>query len=268
MVWQAHEPQRVDEGGVRGEIADAGAGESERLAHGARDDEALTTGQQRQGRALVVRGELEVRLVDDDDAVARLVHRLDDVEPERGARRIIRRAQEDHIGRGIGDLGCRVFGVDRVAGRSGSRDPLGTGAAGEQRVHGVCGRESEGGATGPREGLKDVLQHLVRAVRGPDLVAREAVAEIVREAFAQRGELAVGVPVDVAQRESDRVEDVVGDLGGNRMRVLVDVEGDRKRCLRGTVGLLPPEIGAYGEVFETCTHPSHGRPAGHDPPAA
>ena len=69
-----------------------------------------------------------------------------------------------------------------------------------------------------------MLQHLVRAVRGPDLIAGEAVAEIVGESFAQCGELAVGVAVHVAQREGDGIQDVVGDLFGNGMRVLVDVQ--------------------------------------------
>ena len=89
-----------------------------------------------------------------------------------------------------------------------------------------------------------MLQDFIGAVRGPDLLARETVTKVVGESLAQRRELAVGVAVDVAQRDRDGVEDVIGDLGWDGMSVLVDVQGDRKGCLRRAVGLEPTEIGA------------------------
>ena len=51
VVRQAHEAERVDDRRVRGEVADAGAGERERLAHGARDEQALAPGQQASARS-------------------------------------------------------------------------------------------------------------------------------------------------------------------------------------------------------------------------
>ncbi len=55
VVRQAHEAQRVDERRVGRQVADARAGERERLAHRARDDQTLAARQQRQRGSLVAR---------------------------------------------------------------------------------------------------------------------------------------------------------------------------------------------------------------------
>ena len=45
--------------------------------------------------------------------VGRVVDRLDHVERHRRAGGVVRRAEEDDVGCGIGDLGCRALGIDR-----------------------------------------------------------------------------------------------------------------------------------------------------------
>ena len=88
------------------------------------------------------------------------------------------------------------------------------------------------------------------------------MAEIVGKRGAQRIELAVGIAVDLTQRDGDPVEDVVGDLLRNRVGVLIDIQRDRHACLRSPVGDLSPEIVAERKVFEGCAHPSHATTRG------
>jgi hypothetical protein len=84
-----------------------------------------------------------------------------------------------------------------------------------------------------------VLQHLVRAVRRPDLLAREAVAEVVGEALAQRGELAVGVAVDVAQSQGDGIQDVVGDLLRNGCVFSLTFSATGRAACGAPYGVMP-----------------------------
>ena len=88
----------------------------------------------------------------------------------RRAGRVVRRAQEDDVGAASLDLGRRALGVDGEVVPTLARDPGGAGAAGQQRVHRVRRREPERGAPGTAEGLQDVLQDLVGAVRRPELI--------------------------------------------------------------------------------------------------
>ena len=76
------------------------------------------------------------------------------------------------------------------------------------------------------------------------------MAEVVGEALTQLGELAIGVPVDGEHGRSEGFDDVAGDRLGNRVGVLVDVEGDPHRFLRSTVGVLAPQVVADGQVVE------------------
>ena len=112
-----------------------------------------------------------------------------------------------------------------------------------------------------------MLQHLVGAVGGPDAVDVEAVPEVVGQGTAERGELPVGVPVEREDRGGDAGDDVVRDVFGDRMRVLVDVEGDREGLLRGTVWRAAAQVVADGQVVEarhqsmlaTARRPPRGR---------
>ena len=183
VVRQADQAKGV--GDLRGcrHVADAGAGQGEGLAHGPRDDEPLPAGQQRQGAGRAVMGKLVVRLVDDHDGLARfagLVHSLDDVQAEAGAGGVVRGAQEHDVRLELADLAGGRFGTQPVVGGAGSGDVRGVRAGGQQRVHGVRGREPEGGAARAAEGLEDLLEHLVGAVRGPDVVRSQAVTRDIR----------------------------------------------------------------------------------------
>jgi hypothetical protein len=60
-------------------------------------------------------------------------------------------------------------------------------------MHRIGGREAEHPAAGPAERLKNVLDDLVRPVRGPDLAGTEPVTEVTGERLAQLEELAVGI---------------------------------------------------------------------------
>ena len=265
VVGQADEAQGVDHGGVGREIPHPCAGERECLAHRARDDETLPAGQQRQRGPRVAGRELLIGLVDDHDAVGGVVHCFDDVEPEGGAGRIVRRAQEHDVGPGLRDLRGGVLRGERVVHPARAGHVRRAGRTGQQRIHRVGRGEPERGASRAGERLQQVLQHLVGAVGRPDLIGGETVTEVIGEALAQRGELAVRVAVDLAQRARDAVEDVVGDLFRDRMGVLVDVQRDRQRRLRRTVRRETAEVGTeevlqrVGEVFETGAHPDHRR---------
>jgi hypothetical protein len=122
-----------------------------------------------------------------------------------------------------------LFGAQRKT-RSGCvrvTQSTGAGPGGEDRVHRVGGNEAEHRAPRPAEGLQHLLEDLVGAVAGPDVLPRQSVAEVPGECFAELRELAVGVAVDRLDGPGQRGDDVAGDRLGDRMRVLVDVEGDR-----------------------------------------
>ena len=250
VVRQADEAQSIHDRGVGGEVAQAGAREGERLAHGAGDDEARAARQQAQRARLALGQELGVGLVDDHDAARDGADRLDRVEADGRARRVVGGAEEDDVG--VEPLDGRDDGGGAqaelvVALR---RDPLGARARRDDRVHRVGGREAEHAATRAAEGLQQLLDDLVGAVRGPHLLALDTLAQIGGEVLAQRRELAVGVPVDGAQRVLDRGGHVRDDDLGNRVRVLVDVESDAHGLLRGSVGGLPAQVVADRKVVE------------------
>ena len=113
VVGQSHQPQGVDRRGIGREVADAGAGERERLAHGARDEQSRPAVEQGERARRAGLGELEVRLVDDDDAARRVGHGRDGLERERRAGGVVRCAEQDDVGivlahRGDGGLGSQL----------------------------------------------------------------------------------------------------------------------------------------------------------------
>ncbi len=176
VIRQAHETQGVGDGRVGGEVADAGAREGERLAHRARDDQAFATGQEGQRARRAGRHELGVRLVDEQDAVVRLVGGLDRVEGDRRARRVVRGAEEDEIGLLALDRRDDGLGAERVVRVALGRQPAGAGAGGDDRVHRVGRREAQHAAPGAAERLQQLLDDLVRPVRRPDLLPRSGRA--------------------------------------------------------------------------------------------
>ena len=151
MVGQPHEPKRVDQLRRGDQVAEAAAREGERLAHGPGHDQPRVVGEQRQGARRARPGELRAGLVDDDDGVgSRGKDGADDVERQRGARRVVRRAEEDDR---------RVVLAGLCRGRSGGEieglrlaeavDPRRAERLGDDGVHRVARREAECGAPGP-----------------------------------------------------------------------------------------------------------------------
>ena len=94
---------------------------------------------------------------------------------------------------------------------------------------------------------------------GPDLVTGETEPQVVGQPLPHRGELAIRVAVDLAQSDGDGIQDVVGHLFGNRVSVLVHVQSDRQRGLRGTIRRLTAEVVTDGQIVEACAHLSHRR---------
>ena len=76
------------------------------------------------------------------------------------------------------------------------------------------------------------------------------MTEIVREALTKRAELSIRVAVDGTNREGERGLDIDGNILGNRMRVLVDVELDTHVLLRCTVRCLAAKVIPDGKVGE------------------
>jgi hypothetical protein len=131
VVRQPDQAHRRGHAGVGGQVADARAGEGERLAHGPRDDEPAPAGQQRDGAGGTGPGVLGVGLVDDHHGGrGRVVHSGDDVQVERGAGRVVGRAEEDHVGVDLGSLGGRRARTEAervvLAAGTGSRPPTGS----------------------------------------------------------------------------------------------------------------------------------------------
>ncbi|OEI67229.1 hypothetical protein Cus16_3130 [Curtobacterium sp. ER1/6] len=262
VVRQADESEGIDHRRVGSQVADAGAGERERLAHRAGHDQARSSGQQGDRARGIVGHELRVGLVDHDDAVRRVVGGADRLDVERGARGVVRAAEEHDVRTVLGDGRDHRLRGDAELVVALRRDPPRAGAGGEDRVHRVGGREAEHRAARAAEGLEELLEDLVGPVRRPELlrgqllVRREAAVQVRGQRPTQLGELAVRVPVDGGQGLPDRGHDVLGDVLGHGMRVLVDVELHAHVLLRSAVGALPTEVVADREVFERGCHRS------------
>lgn len=82
------------------------------------------------------------------------------------------------------------------------------------------------------------------------MLSAETPADVTGECLAQLSELAVGIPVDGVQRLANCAGDVVGDLGRDRVRVLVDVQLDRHLHLRSPIRLFAAKVIAHGQVVE------------------
>ena len=221
---------------IRGRVPHACAGERERLAHRPRDDEVRAPGQQRQRRAEVRPREFRVGLVDDDDATGRVADRFDDLERSAVAGGVVGSAEEDDVRVVLPDGRPRSVRGDHVALTARDLDPPGAGRLGDEGVHRVAGCEAQDGPARPAEGLEDVEQHLVGAVRGPDhagidcgvrsALACEDVRQIPGEQGAQAGELPVRIAVERGGDVRDAGLECRGDVRGDRERVLIDIEPD------------------------------------------
>src|SRR6202035_1651275 len=136
----------------------------------------------------------------------------------------------------------RGGGDGAVGAAAAAGEPLRAGDLGDQRVHGVGRLEAERGVPGAAERLEQLLDDLVGAVRGPDLPAGEAVAEVVGEVLAQVDGVPVGVAVERARDARDRVRDGLPEALARRVGVLVGVQLDGHVQLGGAVGLQVQQV--------------------------
>ena len=212
VVREPHDAQRVDDRGVGGEVAESSAGERERLAHRARDEQARVVVEQLERGGRAGAPELGVRLVDHDHAGRHVEHRLHRVQRERRAGGVVRRRQQHDVRLLVADQRDGTVGVDGEVVLPLPGDPAGVGVARVLRVHRVRRRERHRRASGPAERLQHVQHHLVRPVGRPDAVGGEPVAEVRGQGVAQLQRLAVGVPVQGRRRVGDGAGDVVDDV--------------------------------------------------------
>ena len=138
--------------------------------------------------------------------------------------------------------------------------------AGQQRVHGVRGREPEGRPARAAEGLEDLLQDFVGTVGGPDVLRGPARGRGIRPALPQFGEFAVRVAVQPGGRGAHGLGDGCADIGRDAMGVLVDVQQDGDVQLGRAVGLSPRRLVRRGSRFRrsswsvTCVQAEAVRP--------
>ena len=210
VVGQPHHADRVADLGRRGEVAQPGAGERERLAHGAGDDEVAVLAAAARARSACRCG-----------GTRRTPRR-------RRRRRPARPAAASHrtptasggsavpvglFGRGQQhDARAAARGSARAP-RSRSREkslsrwpdhPLGHRVAGVLGIHRVRRREAQRAPARAAEGLEQLEHHLVGAVGRPHLLrgdaGRRVAGEVRRQRRPQLGELPVGVAVQGAGR--------------------------------------------------------------------
>ncbi|MNI86353.1 hypothetical protein D3C73_1434440 [compost metagenome] len=92
MVRKADQPDGVRDFRGSRHVSEPGARQGECLAHGARDDQTLASGQQGQGARSIVVRELVVSLIHDHNGLARfagLIDGLDDVKAQACTRGVI-----------------------------------------------------------------------------------------------------------------------------------------------------------------------------------
>jgi hypothetical protein len=234
-------------------VAQPGSGQRECLAHGPGHDQPLPAGQQRQCAWRPVVCELVVRLIHNDDGLACftcLVHGLHDIQPQPGPRGIVGRTEENDVGLQFLDLPSCGFGAEAVAFGAFTDDIFGVRSAGQQRIHGVRGRKAESCASGTAKGLEDLLEHLIRAVRGPEVGLIQAVAQVFRQRFAQFRELPVRVAVQARGGFGYRRADGRPHVRRDTMGILVDVQEDGDVQLWRTVGGKPAEVAAEGKPVQ------------------
>ena len=175
VVRQPDDAERVAD--LRGgrEVAEPGAGERERLAHRAGDDQVAVPRQQLERAGGAGAAELGVRLVDDHDA-RRPPPRssaVDRLERQRGAGRVVRATAAARRRPVLDDQ--RRARASRSSAKSVSRwpdDPAGDRVAGVLGIHRVRRREAERRPARAAEGLQQLQHHLVGAVGRPDLLGR------------------------------------------------------------------------------------------------
>ena len=206
VVREPDEAERVGHGRVGGEVADARAGEREGLAHGARDEQPRSRpGRSVRAEGSPVRHELGVGLVDDHDAARGVVDRLDRLERQRRAGRVVRGAQDHDVGVEL----RRICDDGRLGARARSRRPGGRAARRcrcRRRAAGTSSRSARirgDVRPGPPNACRMCCSTSFDPFAAQMSSAVQTVAQVAREALPQLGEFAVRVAVD-ARRSARR----------------------------------------------------------------
>lgn len=202
--------------------------------------------------------ELHVRLVHDHQGrlgrLGRLVEGQDGLRLDRGTRGVVGRGDEDDVGGVLREGPLGGLHVDGEVLPAGAGDPAGAGAARDQGVHRVRGLEADRRAPRAAEGLEQLLEDLVGAVGGPDVLQGDRVlagaGEVLRELRAQLHRVPVGVAVEGAGGLGDALGDAADQGLGELVRVLVGVQLDGHVQLGGAVGGLAAQLVADGEVVD------------------
>ena len=164
---RARRAQRVERLGERrlGEaVADARGAEREALRERARDDEVRVIGDQRRE---VLAAQLEIRLVEHDDAGAGRADALDERRVELLARRVVRAAEPDEAH--VGGLAHELLAREREPVAGLERAHLGAGVAAGDGVELVGRLRDERDVAAPERELGAQRQHLVAARPDDDL---------------------------------------------------------------------------------------------------
>ncbi len=260
VVRQPDQPQRVGDRRVGGQVAQPGTGEGEGLAHRAGHDQPRPPGQQLERAGRPGPGELRVGLVDHHHrVVARGVDRLDDVQPERRAGRVVRRAEEHHVGVGVAHLlGRRVRAPGRSHPRRGvtaARAPSAQAVPVTWAIRGCieyAGVKPSARRPGPPKAWSSCcstsLEPFAAQTWSGSTGAAGGRPQVAGQRLAQRGELAVGVAVEVLHLTGDGLDDGERHVLRHVVGVLVGVQPHRDVELRRAVRGGPPQVLAQRQL--------------------
>ena len=185
--------------------------------------------------------ELAVRLVDDDESRRPRLDRADGRLGLDDAGGVVRRAEKGERGLHPCDRVPRGDEIELEVGGALRLDDLGPGDARDVRVQLIGRFERQCRATWSAVGEKKRLEHLVRAVRGEDLLGGDVVQ--LRDRRPELGGSAIGisVPFDAAELRRERV----APARRRRLGRLVGVESNLDIHLRRVIALERAEVIAH-----------------------
>ena len=149
----------------------------------------------------------------------------------------------------LANLRCGGLGRQREVFCAPTRDELGAGAGGQQRVHGVGRDEGEDRTAGTPEGLQDLLQDLIGPIGGPEVFCPQSVPQIAGEGGAKFRELPIRVAIELPGGPRHTLRDGLHHRLRHGMGVLVRVECHRNIELGGPVRGHTPQIFTQGQGF-------------------
>ena len=183
-------------------------------------------------------GELEVRLVDQDERVGGVEELCEELLVRELAGGVVRAGHDDVVDVALADALKHRLLVDRVIGEARNVDDLGAREARVGRVHRERRRQVQELASRPAPGERDVEQKLVAAVAQKHLVAVEPVR------FGDHVAQIVGqwIGVTVQRNLANGADNLLADLSLHVARVLVRGKICPRRKVLRVVGHKPLEL--------------------------